>query len=331
MKKRINKTKYSYLKLVFGVTIVLFLAHCGLTQLTVTVPESANANEVVVFEMHSGAEPAIEEPGTYTTQLVAGIMVPKGWNARENTVVSFTSPKGNGIMKIIPDTEIESRSGLSWHEAAKNMFGIGPNLVDDFEWIIYRSTQAYTFVNNEDISFDVKVESKVGPNNMLVKLGFYVGSYIESLRAEDTDYKKFTFSDEFEVVNGEGDLIDFVNPQLSKIEPIKSTDNDIITFTFDAGVANTALENADAVYLCAKGYDADGEIIAEICEQSEKTRLKSIGGKKIQLDTWPRALFDLAAGVSLSRIEYYYTDASGNNKVGYGNSSDPFPFTFKCD
>ena len=329
MKKRFKLTQY--LKLILGLAVVVFLAHCGLTQLTVTVPPSANANEVVVFEMHSGAEPAIEEPGTYTTQLVAGIMVPKGWNARQNAVVSFTSPKGNGVMRIIPDTEIESRSGLSWHQAAKNMFGIGPNLVDDFEWIIYRSTQAYTFVNNEDISFDVKVETKVGPENMLVKLGFYVGSFVENLRAEDTDYKKFTFSDAFEVVNGEGDLIDFVNPQLSKIEPVKSNDSDIVTFTFDAGVTHTVLENTNDVYLCAKGYDAEGKMVAEICEQTERTKLKSIGGKKFRLDTWPRDLFGLQKGVSLSRIEYYYTDITGTNRVGYGNTADPFPFTFKCD
>lgn len=329
MKKRFKVLKF--LKFVLALAVVVFLAHCGLTQLTVTVPPTANANEVVVFEMHSGAEPRIVEPGTYTTQLLAGIMVPKGWNARQNAVVSFTSPKGSGVMRIIPDSEVEPRSGLSWHQAAKNMFGIGPNLVDDFEWIIYRSTQAYTFVNNEDISFDVKVEAKMGPENMLVKLGFYVGSFIESLRPEDTDYKKFTFSEEFEVVNGEGDLIDFVNPQLSKIEPVKSSDNDIVTFTFDAGVTNTLLENTDDVYLCAKGYDAEGKMVAEVCEQTEKTKLKPTGGKKFQLDTWPRALFELPGGVSLSRIEYYYTDATGTNRVGYGNTSDPFPFTFECD
>ena len=329
MKKKFKNIQYLYL--VLGLAVVVFLAQCGLKALTVEVPESGNANEVSTFLMKCGAEPRIQEPGTYSTQLLAGIMVPKSWNARQNAVVSFTSPKGNGVMRMIPDSEVEPVSGLSWHQAAKKMFGIGPNLVDDFEWIIYRSTQVYTFRNNEDIDFEVKVECKLGPDNMLVKLGFYVGSSVENLRPEDVDYKKFAFSDAFEVKNGEGDLLDFVNPQLSKIEPVKSQDNDIVTFTFDVGVVNTVLSNTNDIYVCAKGYDANGQVVAEVCEQTAKTKLKALGGKRFRLDIWPRGFFNLTPQTSLSRVEYYYTDAGGVNKVGYGNTEDPFRFTFKCE
>lgn len=328
MKKQIKNIKYLYL--VIGLAVVVFLAKCGLMALTVTVPDSGDANEVSTFIMHCGVEPRIEEPGTYTSQLTAGIMVPRGWNARENAVVTFTSPKGNGVMTIIPDSELEARSGLSWHLAAKKMFGIGPNLVDDFEWVVYRSSQAFTFKNNEDITFDVKVDCKLGPSNMLVKLGFYVGVFKENLRAEDTDYKKFTFSEEFEVKNGEGDLQDFVNPQLSKIEPVKSLADDIITFTFDAGVTNTALDNVNDVYVCAKGFDANGQMIAESCEKSAKTKLTPLAGKKFRLDIWPGELFAATSLSGLARMEYFFTDVTGNKKVGYGNSSDPFRFTFRC-
>ncbi len=331
MKKYIQNIRYSYLGL--GLIILIFIAaDCGIDDITLTVPASGNANEVSTFIIHSGAKPRIEGEGnSHTTQLVTGIMVPKSWNARQNGTVSFTSPKGGGVMMIIPDSEAEASSGLSWHEAAKRMFGIGTNLIDDFEWIVYRSTQTYTFVNNEDINFDIKFDIKLGPENMLVKLGFYVGSSVQNLRADDQDYKRFAFSDAFEVQNGEGDLIDFVNPQLSKIEPVKSSDNDILTFTFDSGVTSTVLDNTTDIYVCAKGYDKDGQMVAEICEQNERTKLKSIGGKRFRLDTWPKALFNLSNAISLSRIEYYYTDATGANRVGYGNTSDPFPFTFKCE
>lgn len=320
-----------YLYLLTGLSVTLFLMHCGLKALSVTVPAQASANERISFIMHCGAEPRIEGSGTYTTQLLAGIMVPKSWKARENAVLTFTSPKGNGTMRMIPDSEIEPVSGVNWHQAAKNMFGIGPNLVDDFEWIIYRSTQSYTFVNNEDIDFDVKVECNVGAENMLVRLGFYVGSSIENLRPEDTDYKKFTFSNVFEVIDGEGDLIDFVNPQLGTIQPVKSLDNDIITLTFNGGVTNTVLDGVNDIYLRVKAFDDNDQLIGEVNERNDKTKLSSIGGKRFRIDMWPRGFFAIEKGIHIARLEYFFTDADGTKTVGYGNTEEPFKYTFRCE
>jgi hypothetical protein len=324
--KRFLDVKFLYL--ILALATVVFLAECGLKALSVDVPASGNANEAVTFTLHCGAEPRIAS-GTYTTNLLVGIMVPRNWNGRAGTTVNFTSPKGNGVMTPIPDTEVEATSGLSWPAAAKKRFGIGPNLVDDFEWIIYRSTSAYTFSNNEDIDFDVKVTTKLGAENMVLKLGFYVGSSKENLRGDDVDYTKFTFSNLFEVKNGTGDLVDLVNPQLSKVEPVKSTDNDIMTFTFDSGVITTPLNNVDDVYLCAKAFDNTGGAI-DVCEQTAKTKLTSIGGKRYRIDFWPRAFFNVANDKMLTRIEYYFTDATGTKKVGYANTATPFKYTFKC-
>lgn len=320
-----------YLYILVGLSLTIFLVHCGLKALTVTVPESAKANERVTFVMHSGAEPRIEEPGTYTTQLLAGIMVPKGWKARENAVLTYTSPKGNGTMRMISDSEVEPVSGVSWHQAAKKMFGIGPNLIDDFEWIIYRSTQSYTFSNNEDIDFDVKVECNVGAENMLVRLGFYVGSSIENLRPEDDQYKKFTFSDVFEVTDGEGDLVDYVNPQLGTIQPVRSMDNDIITLTFNGGVTNTVLDNVQDIYVHVIAFDEEDQLIGEVKEKSNRTKLRSIGGKQFRIDFWPRGLFEVEKGVHIARLEYFFTDAEGIKIVGYGNTEESFRYTFRCE
>jgi len=310
--------------------MLLLLMHCGLKSLTVTVPKTANVNELVTFSLHSGAEPRIQS-GTYTTQLLAGIMVPKSWNARKNLTMNFTSPKGNGSMRIIPDNETEPVSGLNWHQAAKKMFGIGPNLVDDMEWIIFRSVQSYTFVNNEDIDFTVKATCNVGPDNMLVSLGFYVGSSIENLRPEDTDYKKITFSNSFEVMGGEGDLVDFINPQLGTVQPVKSLDNDIISLTFDAGVTNTVLDKESNIYLHVKALDADGQVLGYVMQQDDKTKLQDIGGKRFLIDLWPRGYFKLAKGKQLAKLEYFFSDQTGQKVVGYGNTSEPFKFTFRCD
>ena len=320
-----------YLAILVGLSLTIFLVQCGLKSLTLTIPEQAQAGQKATFIMHSGAEPRIEGSGTYTTQLLAGIMVPKKWNARRNAVLTYTSPKGNGTLRMIPDNEIEPVSGLSWHQAAKKMFGIGPNLLDDFEWIIYRSSQSYTFVNNEDIDFNVKVETTVGAENMLVRLGFYVGSSVENLRPEDTDYKKFAFSDVFQVSGGEGDLIDFVNPQLGAVQPLKSLDNDIITLNFNAGVASTVLDNVNEVYLHVRAFDQHDKLIGEVSEANEKTKLQSMPGKRFLIDIWPRGFFSVAKEAQIARLEYFFVDQTGTKVVGYGNTDAPFTYTFRCE
>jgi len=331
MKKLIKKIPYLYL--ILGIAVVIFLTQCGLNAFTIEMPASGNANQVTTFILHGSTQSNInnnDPDPTYSTRLLVGIMVPRSWNARQNAVLSFVSPKGNETMTLIPDSEIEPVSGQNWHNAAKKRFGIGPNLFDDFEWLVYRSNRVYTFINGDNINIDVKIECKLGPENMIAKLGFFMGSSKENLRPEDTDYTKFAFSNQFEVKNGTGDLIDFVNPQLSKIEPVKSLDNDIVTFTFDAGVTNTLLSNTDDLYLCAKAFNQANVVIGETCERTAKTKLTALGGKRYRLDVWPRGFFNIADGATVSRIEYHYTDATGTIKVGYGNTADPFKFSFVC-
>lgn len=332
MKKLIKNAKYLYLAL--GVAIVIFLTQCGIEPFTLTMPASGNANEVTTFIINGRTDSRIatDQPDpTYTTRLIVGVMVPKSWNMRANGSLRLQSTKGNeATMQLVPESEAEPVSGLKWPEAAKRGFGIGPNLFDDFEWVIYRTNRAYTFVNGENIDFKVHVSAKLGPENMLVKLGFYLGSTKENLDLANTNFVKFAFSNAFEVKNGVGEIIDFVNPQLSKIEPVKSQDNDLVTFTFESGVTEHVLSNNEELYLCATAYDQNNLMIGQTCERSAKTKLSAIGGKRYRIDLWPRGFFNIAADKTISRIEYHYTDVTGTLKVGYGNTADPFKFNFKC-
>lgn len=327
----------SYLKnikrfLLFSGTVVVMvlLANCGFDGLSIVVPKTGNPNAISTFSLNSSIAPRIVGGASYTTKLVVGFLAPRSWNAGQNTTMKLTSPKGGaGVMALIPSSEVEPVYKTGWSNAAKLKFKIGPNLFDNLEWVVFRSVESYSVINNEDIKFNVEVKSLIGPQNVLVKLGFFIATSKESLTA-DNDYVKTAYSDVFSVPGGQGDLVDFVNPQLGKIEPVQSLDNDIITFTFDAGVIQTGLSNTDGVYLCAKAFTNTGDSIS-VCEQTDKTKLASIGGKRYLLDLWPRGFFNVADGQTITRLEYYFADASGNVKVGYGNTSDPFRFTFKCE
>ncbi|RZK66143.1 MAG: DUF4961 domain-containing protein, partial [Pedobacter sp.] len=93
---------------------------------------------------------------------------------------------------------------------------------------------------------------------------------------------------------------------------------------------NTSLSSTDDLYLCAKAYNQSNGVVAEVCERTAKTKLSALGGKRYRIDVWPRGFFDVDEATTISRIEYHYTDVSGTMKVGYGNTADPFKFTFIC-
>ena len=310
------------------VVLMLLIANCAFNGLTVTVAPTGNPNEVSSFTLNSSISPRIS-PGPYTTKLIVGILAPKFWKLGQNSTLELKSAKGISALTLIPSSETEPVYKMSWSDAAKVKFKIGPNLLDDLEWVVFRSVQTYSVANNEDIPFNIEVKSKIGPQNVLVKLGFFIATSKESLTA-DNDYVKTAYSGVFSVSGGEGDLVDFVNPQLGSVDPVHSQDNDIVTLKFDAGVIITDLSNTEGIYLCAKAFTNTGDSIL-VCSPNDKTKLSAIGGKKFRIDLWPRGFFNVKDEQKLTRLEYYYTDVSGNIKVGYANTSEPFRFTFKCD
>lgn len=311
------------------IVLILLIANCGLNSLTVDVPATGNPNEMATFKLNSGIQPRVTGGGAYTTKLIVGFLAPKFWKSGQNTKLELTSPKGVSAFTLIPAAETEPVYKMSWPDAAKLKFGIGPNLMDDLEWVVFRSDQTYSVVNNEDIPFNVVINSKIGPQNVLVKLGFFIATSKESL-TNDNDYVKTSYSGVFSVSGGEGDLTDFVNPQLGSVNPVHSEDNDIVTLQFDAGVIDTDLGNSEGIYLCVKAFTTTGDSIS-ICNQNDQTKLSAIGGKKFRIDLWPRGFFDISDEQKLTRLEYYYTDVSGNARVGYANTEEPFRFTFKCE
>jgi hypothetical protein len=299
----------------------------------VDIPDHGVANEVATFTMHCGIQPRIDNGSAtpyYTTKLIIGLLVPKSWHAAENTAVSFTSPIGSSPMTVIPNSQLEPHTGLPWPQACMQKLGNGGNLVPDgMEWVVFESRDAYTVYNNQDFNFDVVIKARCGPDNMLFKLGFYYGDSKESLSG-DGNYTKTFFSDCFPVINGQGNIVDYCNPQLSTVSPVKSLDNDIVTLNFNNGIETTALSNAGDIYLHAKAFLDDGDSVS-VSEQTDRTRMTAVGGEQYRIDIWPRGFFNVSENRRIIRLEYYFTDASGNMKVGYNNTAAPFPYLFTCD
>lgn len=316
-------------KYTYGIVLfLLLLAGCVFLD-GVDQPSSAKADQEMTITMHNRID--VADGGRSGVRLIVGFLAPKSWAATTNAKITFTTHSyGNGKMVPVPSTVLVS--GKTWPAALKDRFGMGGNyMTDDLEWVVFWTEQAYNVPQGVKDNIDVTMVIKPGPENMQFKTGYFLGTSSDGLSDVfgSNNVYKCQFKDCFSITDGQGDLIDFCNPQIAAVTPGSATDNDFLTMSFDPDVVQTALNGVSNIYLCAKGYTSNGQVL-EVCTQTDATKLKAYTGKKSAITIWPRAYFNLQEGQTLEKIEYFFTDATGTVKVGFSNTTAPFVYTFKC-
>ena len=314
----------------YGIILfLLLLAGCVFLD-GVDQPATAKAGEEMTIVMHNRVD--VSDGGLTYVRLIIGFLAPKSWAAASSANITYTTTSyGNGKMVPVPSSVIAA-DGLSWPAALKNRFGMGGNyMTDDLEWVVFWTEQVYNVPQGVKDNIDVTMVIKPGPENMQFKTGYFLGTSSDGLSDVfgSNNVYKCQFEDCFTITDGAGDLIDFCNPQIAAVTPGVTTDNDFLTVSFDPDVVPTALNGVGSIYLCAKGYTSDGQIL-EACTQTESSKLKSYTGHKSAITIWPRAYFSMQEGPTLEKIEYFFTDATGTVKVGFSNTAAPFVYTFKC-
>jgi len=322
--------------LVLGIVITC----CSISVFTVNQPDTAVVGSTVPISVNFTYH---NITGGNTENLVFGFLVPKGWATAQNAKITYNSSVGNGKMVLMPANTTEPQSnGLSWSAALLKKFGIGGNLVNDMEWVVYQSDVGFPLSNGEEITATLNISLKVGAdnNNTMCKLGYVIAESHDGLHEVDSyidngakyEYYAEQITPCFMLTGGSGDVVDFCNPQLTNVDPPKSLDNDFVTLSFDGTVTKTALPSSSAVYLCATANTNDGKTYT-VCDQSVKTQFTqtAAGSNKYKITIWPRSYFGISDLQTIVNMNYYVTDATGNIKVGYGNTAAPFTYTFKCN
>lgn len=314
----------------YGICLtLLLLAGCVFLD-GVDQPTSTKAGEDLTITMHNRID--VADGGRSNVRLIIGFLAPKSWAAAANSTITYTTNSyGNGKMVLVPSS-ISPGGGKTWPEALKDRFGMGGNFrTDELEWVVFWTEQAYNVPQGVKETIDVKIVTKPGPQNMQFKTGYFLGTSSEGLSDVfgSNNVYKCQFKDCFSVTDGQGDLIDFCNPQIAAVTPGMATDNDFLTLSFDPDVVSTPLNGVGSIYLCAKGYTTDGQVL-DACAQTDAAKLKKYTGNKSAITLWPRAYFNMQEGQVLEKIEYFFTDATGTIKVGYSNTANPFVYTFKC-
>lgn len=266
----------------------------------------------------------------HTNRQVVGICVPKSWNVSQNTTMTYKSDAGNGNMVLIPANINEPSSGLPYPAAFLKKFGIGPNYINDMEWVVFWSDIALFGDNGATVSGQIYINIKTGTDNLSFRPGYAMCEDGDGLSDGNPGYYTNLFGTCMSVAAADAaDIQDFCNPQIGTFEPSSATDNDIVTLIYNGSLDTTNLRKETDVYLCAKAYTTDGAVI-DMCQQTSATKLTPSGVQQWRFDFWPRKFFNVPPKQSLQRIEYYFSNADGTLKTGYGNSSDPFKYVFKC-
>ena len=327
--KSFKLTKFqNYLVRIFATMMVIIIISCSMTIESVVQPSSVNGGEVLPVTLNV----KVVTNSSQTSKLMIAMLVPKLWHVANKATVTFTSEITTGVqpMTLIPaGVPAPNGNGLNWPNYLAAKIGNGGNLINDWEWVAFYSNADFSLGGNVTVNATVSIRIPVSADNISFKLGYVVANSGDGLSASDrygSFFPNFCFS-----VNGTGDLIDFCNPQLATVEPRTSLDNDIITIGFDGGVAANLLQNASNIYLCATGITTTGAKI-EVCSPVSASKLTSLGAGRWRIDLWPRKFFSLTDGQQLAKLEYFFTDATGSTKVGYGGgtSTSPFLYTFKC-
>ncbi len=268
----------------------------------------------------------------HDNRLVFAMCLPKSWHASSNTNMSLLCSVGSGSlegMSPMPSANVDPSNGKPWAESFRQKFGIGPNYIDELEWVVFQSDNVYHVLNQTDPFGTVYISVKTSADNLQFKPGFAFCEDGDGL----SDYYTFYYGNTWGtcmVTTADGDLQDFCNPAIGFGEPSSATKNDILTFKYDANVDTLPLKDESEVYLCATAYTSDGQVI-EKCSQDEASKLVLWDLKKWRLDIWPAKYFGLTASQELSRIEYFFTDKTGTIKVGFADSPVPFKYVFKCN
>lgn len=343
LKNKIHKYRNS---LMLALALVIAIAVTGCVYI----------DSVSVMQIYDGKEVSYAYAGdeaTFTIQghiessadinndkFVVGFLAPKGWNVAKNAKVTYKSTLGDDrdklyTMSVVSSTELpKNGNGRTWVQCLTQEYGVGPNYVNDMEWVVFETDQAWDIKNGDKPTYTIYIKTNVGTQNLRCHLGFFV-NHTDDGFSGGNDHKKVTYSSEcFEVVGGEGDVIDFCNLHANKVAPSSALQDDYVTFSFLSTILDNDLAGQDP-YFEATAYTESGKTYV-VNEKTSKTLMKpdKADATTYNITIWPAKFFNIPEGETLRNIVYVFTNKDRSVIVGDETNDDgtqkPFTFTLKC-
>ena len=318
------KRIYKIIIAVVAVCIAVFASCIYLDSIDVKQPQGdgtmaakINAGEIATFVMNGHIEVAGDQV-QYDDRLIFAILVPKAWKLLENNPqVTYRTTvletwETVSTMSPIPDTQSpKNMQGYTWPDALMERFGVGTNVLNDMEWVAFKSDKVYPLNNGEKPYFEVTVKCYVGMQNLRARLGFFINRDDDGL-SQDDRYFKASFSDPFTVENGTGTYIDFCTYHYNAVEPLESNQNDFITFSFIGSAHINDLSATGEVYFNAVAHTDAGNTY-EVMARDASTLMKRENSysSTYKKTIWPAGYFGVPEGETITKIEYQFVNADG--------------------
>lgn len=318
------KRIYKIIFAVVAVCIAVFASCVYLDSIDVKQPQGdgtmaakINAGEIATFVMNGHIEVAGDQV-QYDDRLVFAILVPKAWKLLENNPqVTYRTTvletwETVSTMSPIPDTQSpKNMQGYTWPDALMERFGVGTNVLNDMEWVAFKSDKGYHLNNGDKPYFEVTVKCYVGMQNLRARLGFFINRDDDGL-SQDDRYFKASFSDPFTVENGTGTYIDFCTYHYNAVEPLESNQNDFITFSFIGSAHMNDLSATGEVYFNAVAHTDAGNTY-EVMARDASTLMKRENSysSTYKKTIWPAGYFGVPEGETITKIEYQFVNADG--------------------
>lgn len=351
--KKIMKIKKSYFAMLaaivaFVVTGCVFIDSFSVMQVIDGKEVSyAYANTEATFTLTGHIECHEDHPAV---NFVVGYLVPKSWKLAETGKVTYKCDLAEDHdailhMSVIPASSLpKNGGGRTWAECLTQEYGVGTNVLDDMEWVVFQTDDAYAIINNQFPTYTIWLTVNVGEKNLKFHPGVFV-NHTDDGFGGGTDHKKVQFAPEcFEVVGGKGDVVDFCNKHYNTASPMSALQNDLLTLTFNGSIAENQLTKADAIYINGVAYTASGNKY-EVTEKSAKTKLirENAYSDNYSITVWPVALFNVPVTEQIEYFEYYFTNADGSVIISQSDDDFenfgteipaikvPFKFAFECE
>lgn len=318
------KRIYKIIFAVVAVCIAVFASCVYLDSIDVKQPQGdgsmaakINAGEIATFVMNGHIEVAGDQV-QYDDRLIFAILVPKAWKLLENNPqVTYRTTvletwETVSTMSPIPDTQSpKNMQGYTWPDALMERFGVGTNVLNDMEWVAFKSDKGYHLNNGDKPYFEVTVKCYVGMQNLRARLGFFINRDDDGL-SQDDRYFKASFSDPFTVENGTGTYIDFCTYHYNAVEPLESNQNDFITFSFIGSAHTNDLSATGEVYFNAVAHTDAGNTY-EVMARDASTLMKRENSysSTYKKTIWPAGFFGIPEGETITKIEYQFVNADG--------------------
>lgn len=311
-----------------------------------TMQPRIKVGQVATFTLN-GNFASIQDSDT-DTRFVVAMLAPRAWNMANKTVVSFHGGSmydalEEQSMSLVPITASPTAyPSYSWPEALMRKYGIANNKYNDMEWVAWWADNPQPYGNGSKSTYTVTIKSNVGDENMKAYLGFVVSHSARGLCDDigSNHYDSSFPAETFEVYGGVGEIIDYTKTRFNMIEPMRSLQDDLITFTFAGETNVNDLINCDKIYFDATAYTEKDSYHVDEC--SDKTLMKrpDTFTHDYNIMIWPAGFFNIPDGETIDHIEYFFkgydeegsevrVDKAYDIKVnGDTPASDKIPFTY---